>query len=133
MATVDISGFIANARYGDLPEAVRTQLSKNLLDLFAATIAGLATPAANIVADYAATAFPGNEATIAGRGRIGSAPGDSDSGTTFDDLVSKAHRLIERDAGRSRTEHLVETVSGCADLNTVEPLAECLVHFGCEP
>ena len=75
MATIDISGFIANARYGDLPEAVRTQLSKNLLDLFAATIAGLATPAANIVADYAAIAFPGNEATIAGRGRIGSAPG----------------------------------------------------------
>ena len=75
MAAVDISGFIANARYCDLPEAVRTQLSKNLLDLFAATIAGLATPAANIVADYAATTFPGNEATIAGRGRIGNAPG----------------------------------------------------------
>lgn len=45
------------------------------MDLFAATIAGLDAPAANIVADYAATAFPGNEATIAGRGRIGSAPG----------------------------------------------------------
>lgn len=75
MATSDISGFIANARYDDFPEAVRTQLSRNLLDLFAATIAGLDTPAANIVSDYAAIAFPGSEATIAGRGRIGSAPG----------------------------------------------------------
>lgn len=75
MATSDISGFIANARYDDFPEAVRTQLSRNLLDLFAATIAGLDTPAANIVSDYAAIAFAGNEATIAGRGRIGSAPG----------------------------------------------------------
>ncbi|MDE2998266.1 MAG: MmgE/PrpD family protein [Gemmatimonadota bacterium] len=75
MAKSDINGFIAHARYVEFPEAVRTQLDKNLLDLFAATIAGLATPAANIVADYAAIAFPGNEATIAGRGRIGSAQG----------------------------------------------------------
>ena len=70
-----INRFIVHARYGDFPDDVRKQLSKNLLDLFAATIAGMATPAANIVADYAATAFPGDEATIAGRGRIGSAPG----------------------------------------------------------
>ncbi len=75
MATNDINGFIAQARYGNFPESVRTQLSKNLLDLFAATIAGLATPASGIMADFAATAFPGNEATIAGKGKIGSAPG----------------------------------------------------------
>ena len=70
-----INDFITHVRYGDLPNEVRKLLSKNLLDLFAATIAGTATPAANIMADYAATAFPGDEATIAGRGRIGSGPG----------------------------------------------------------
>lgn len=75
MATNEINDFILRARYGDFPKAVRKQLSKNLLDLFAATIAGLAAPAARIMADYAAIAFPGSEATIAGRGRIGSAPG----------------------------------------------------------
>ncbi len=70
-----INGFISHARYGDLPEVVRTQLNKNLLDLFAATIAGLPTSAANIVADYATATFPGSEATVAGRGKICSAPG----------------------------------------------------------
>ncbi len=78
-----INDFITHVRYGDFPDDVRKQLSKNLLDLFAATIAGMATPAANIMADYAAAVFPGDEATVAGRGRIGSAPGASNSTNPF--------------------------------------------------
>ena len=58
------------------------------------------------------------------------APGDPDIGITFNDIVSKAHRLIDHVKDRSRAEHLVETVLCCGDLRTVEPLAECLVRFG---
>ncbi len=58
------------------------------------------------------------------------APGDPDSGVTFDDLVSKAHRLVDGVAGRSHTRRLVETVLECAELTTIEPLAECLFGFG---
>ena len=59
------------------------------------------------------------------------APGDPDSGITFDDLVSKSRCLIDPVADRSHAEHLVETVLGCAGLKTVEPLAECLAGFEC--
>ncbi len=52
------------------------------------------------------------------------APGDANSGVTFDDLAQKSRSLI----GEPHTTQLINCVLTCADMPGVEPLAQCLAR-----
>lgn len=65
--------FIATARWEDLPAAVQRKARMCLADNLGATLAGTLTRVSRIAADYAAAAWPGDEATILsldGEGRL---------------------------------------------------------------
>ncbi|MEW6266131.1 MAG: MmgE/PrpD family protein [Thermodesulfobacteriota bacterium] len=56
--------FITATKWDDLPEAVRRQARRGLLDLTGALLAGRRTPVGDIMAALAVEQFPGGQATI---------------------------------------------------------------------
>ena len=67
--------FILQVSWPNLPREVRHQAKRCLLDTLGALLAGTKTPVAELVAGFAAAQFPGDEATILGRGQRVSAVG----------------------------------------------------------
>jgi 2-methylcitrate dehydratase PrpD len=61
--------FIQGLRWSDIPGAVKHQAKRCLLDTLGALLAGTRTPVAGITAEMAVEQFPGNGATILGRGQ----------------------------------------------------------------
>jgi len=70
-----LAEFVTSVHYQDLPTYAQRQLIRALGDLVGVSIAGLGTESANIVLRLAGRLFPGNEATVVGRGRTCSAAG----------------------------------------------------------
>jgi 2-methylcitrate dehydratase PrpD len=70
-----VAEFILDTTWDSLPAAVRHKARQALLDALGATISGTLTPVSEITAEYAATAFPGSEATILLRDARASAAG----------------------------------------------------------
>jgi 2-methylcitrate dehydratase PrpD len=62
--TDHVIGFATQTRWQDLPEAVRHQSRRCLLDALGALIAGMETPVGGIMAEMALEQYPGNQATI---------------------------------------------------------------------
>jgi 2-methylcitrate dehydratase PrpD len=56
--------FITTTQWDKLPEAVRHQSKRCLLDLMGALVAGRRTPVGDIMAGVACDQFPGNQATV---------------------------------------------------------------------
>ncbi len=56
--------FIRDTRWEDLPEEVRHQAKRALLDTLGALIAGAQTPAGVILRGYSLAQHPGDEATL---------------------------------------------------------------------
>ncbi len=67
--------FIADVRWDALPEAVQTKVRMCLVDNLGGTLAGTLTRVSRIGAEYAAEAWPGDEATVLLRGRRANAAG----------------------------------------------------------
>lgn len=67
--------FILNANWADLPQAVRRQSKRCLLDTLGALLAGTRAPVAEIMGRLAQNQFPGDQATLLGTGRTVSAAG----------------------------------------------------------
>jgi 2-methylcitrate dehydratase PrpD len=67
--------FILQTKWPDLPPAVQHQARRCLLDTLGALLAGRQTPVGQLMADFAATQFAGDEATILADGRRASAVG----------------------------------------------------------
>jgi len=72
---MNLTDFIRDAHYDDLPAATRRQLTRALADLLGAATAGRQTPTSSIMSDFAQSVMPGQEATIFGRGRVANAAG----------------------------------------------------------
>jgi 2-methylcitrate dehydratase PrpD len=70
-----VAEFIIDITWDSLPVDVRHKARQTLLDALGATIAGTLTPVSRITADYAATAFRGDEATILLHGARATAAG----------------------------------------------------------
>jgi 2-methylcitrate dehydratase PrpD len=60
--------FIIETNWSQLPNKVRHQSKRCLLDTLGALIAGHQTPVAEIMASFAQTQFPGNESTVLVKG-----------------------------------------------------------------
>jgi len=60
----EVTDFVVNARWRDLPEDVQRQAKMCLLDNLGVTLAGSLTRVSRITANYAARTWPGDEATI---------------------------------------------------------------------
>lgn len=67
--------FIGDTRWDALPDAVQHKARMCLVDIVAAMVGGLLTPVSDIAAAYAPVAWPGDEATILGRGTRARAAG----------------------------------------------------------
>ncbi len=67
--------FILKTDWPDLPQKIRHQSKRCLLDTLGAMIAGHRTPVGDLIASFARTQFPGNESTILIKGGKVSASG----------------------------------------------------------
>lgn len=75
MRVADPVAFLHETAYADLPEEVRHQTLRCLLDLCGAVAAGHRTRLSRIIRDHAAAAYGGDHATLLLDGRRVSAPG----------------------------------------------------------
>jgi len=67
--------FILETSWETLPETVRHQAKRALLDLFGALLAGVGTPVGDLMADFCTEQYGGTEATLLVSGRKASAVG----------------------------------------------------------
>ncbi len=70
-----VAEFIYETTWDSLPSEVRHKARQTLLDALGATISGTLTPVSRITADYATTAFRGDDATILLHGARATAAG----------------------------------------------------------
>ena len=98
MAVID---FIHDTQWDDLPEFVRRQARRCLLDTLGAGIAGSRTRLSQIIRDFAASAFGGHDAYLWLDGREVSPPGAAlANGMTIDSLdIHDGHPLAKGHAG----------------------------------
>ncbi|HSJ53522.1 MAG TPA: MmgE/PrpD family protein [Anaerolineae bacterium] len=91
-----VTDFVANVRWQDLPDAVRRQARMCLLDNLGVTLAGALTRVGQITAAYAARTWPGDAATILLQGKRSSpvgaafANGWSANAVDSDDIIRYA-------------------------------------------
>jgi 2-methylcitrate dehydratase PrpD len=124
-----VVGFILDSRWDRLPPAVQRMARMALLDNLGATLAGTLTPVSRITAEYAESAWPGEEATILLHGKHASASGAAfangyaANGVDIDDcaLYTKGHPgaqifptalAVAESQGMSGAEMLAATVVG---------------------
>ncbi len=92
----EVTRFVIDTRWRDLPEDVRRQAKMCLLDSLGVTLAGTLTRVSHITANYAARTWPGDGATILLHGRRSSpvgaafANGWSANAVDSDDIVRYA-------------------------------------------
>jgi len=72
-----VANFVAETRWGVLPDSVRRKARMCLLDDLGATLVGALTRISGITADYAARTWPSDEATILLHGKRASAVGSA--------------------------------------------------------
>jgi 2-methylcitrate dehydratase PrpD len=98
---MDVINFIHETSWKDLPEDVRRQARRCLLDTLGAGIAGSRTRLSQIVHDFAAAVFGGRDAHLWFDGREASPPGAAlANGMTIDSLdIHDGHPLAKGHAG----------------------------------
>ena len=99
--TDPILEFILETPWSDLPDSVRLQSKRCLLDTLGALLAGTRTPVADIMTRTARTQFPGDQATILGSGFTASAAGaalaNGFAGNALD--IDDGYRLVKGHPG----------------------------------
>jgi 2-methylcitrate dehydratase PrpD len=93
--------FIRDTRWSQLPQPVKHQARRCLLDAMGALLAGAVTPAGHLVSDISRTQFPGDQATILLHGHRVSASGaalaNGFSGNALD--VDDGYRMVKGHPG----------------------------------
>ena len=94
---MDVGAFVHGLRWEDLPESVRSQARRCLLDTLGAAIGGRRTELSRIIHDYAAAAHGGGGAQLWLDGREVSPPGAAlANGMTIDSLdIHDGERLVK--------------------------------------
>lgn len=96
-----VQDFISNLKWRDLPEQVRHQSKRCLLDTLGALISGTRTPVAELMAAFALEQYPGKETTIfAGGSRcsaVGAALANGFSGNALD--IDDGYRMVKGHPG----------------------------------
>ena len=110
---MEVIQFIHETTWNDLPQNVRHQARRCLLDTLGAGISGRATDLSRIVHDFAASAFGGNGARLWLDGREVSPPGAAlANGMTIDSLdVHDGHPLTKGHAGAAVVPGLFASIS----------------------
>ncbi|CAB1059362.1 MmgE/PrpD [Olavius sp. associated proteobacterium Delta 1] len=110
---MEIIQFIHEATWQDLPDNVRQQARRCLLDTLGAGVGGRATELSQIVYEFAAAAFGGQGAQLWLDGREVSPPGAAlANGMTIDALdIHDGHSLTKGHAGAALVPGLFATVS----------------------
>jgi len=110
---MDSIGFIHELRWRDLPESVRDQAWRCLLDTLGAALGGRRTELSSIVHDFAATVFGGQGAHLWLDGRSVSPPGAAlANGMTIDALdIHDGYILVKGHAGAAVVPAALATVS----------------------
>lgn len=96
-----IINYIHNLRWDDIPDAVKNQARRCLLDTIGTAIAGRKTDLSRIIYDFAAVAYGGNDARLWLNGRFVSIPGAALAhGMTIDALdIHDSCRPVKGHAG----------------------------------
>ena len=93
--------FILETQWNKLPNAVRHQSKRCLLDALGALIAGMETPVAQVMTQFAAEQFAGDQATILVKGNraslVGAALVNGFAGNALD--IDDGHRMIKAHPG----------------------------------
>ncbi len=93
--------FITQTRWPDLPEAVRRQAKRCLLDALGAMIAGMETPVGDIMTEMATEQYPGSQASILVKNRraslVGAALANGFAGNALD--IDDGYRMIKGHPG----------------------------------
>jgi 2-methylcitrate dehydratase PrpD len=108
-----LSRFIHEITWVDLPEVVRRQARRCLLDTLGAAIGGRGTPLSQIVHDFASVVYGGDEAQLWLDGRTVSAPGAAlANGMTIDALdIHDGYTMTKGHAGAAIIPAALATVS----------------------
>lgn len=110
---VNVYDFIHELTWEDLPDTVRGQVRRCLLDTIGAAIAGRETDLSRIIHDFAAQAFGGNGAFLWQDGREVSPPGAAlANAMTIDSFdVHDGHKLVKGHAGAAIVPAVLGTLS----------------------
>lgn len=108
-----VGAFVHEVGWRDLPEVVRGQARRCLLDVLGAAIGGRGTAVSQIIHDFAATVFGGRGAYLWFDGREVSPPGAAlANGMTIDSLdIHDGHNLTKGHAGAAVVPALFATLS----------------------
>lgn len=119
--------FIGDIDWAGLPDVVRHQAKRCLLDLAGALIAGRRTPVGDIMAAVAADQFPGDQATIAVSGErvsaVGAALANGFAQNALD--IDDGYRLVKGHPGAAFLPALLaamEFKGGCSGKNFLSAL-----------
>ena len=110
---MDVTSFIHETCWEDLPESVRGQARRCLLDTIGAGVGGRETPVSQIVHDFAAAAFGGEGASLWQDGRSVSPPGAAlANGMTIDALdIHDGYAPVKGHAGAALVPGALATLS----------------------
>ncbi len=99
--TEKIIEFIKNIQWENLPEQVKHQSKRCLLDTLGALLAGTDTPVSKLIAEFAQEQFKGNDATILGQdvhtSLAGAALANGTAGNALD--IDDGYRMIKGHPG----------------------------------
>ena len=126
----EIIQFIHETNWDDLPQNVRHQARRCLLDTLGAGISGRATALSRIIHDFAAATFAGEGAHLWFDGRRVSPPGAAlANGMTIDSLdIHDGHCLTKGHAGAAVVPSLLASISlGSPDAKSGKELLTALV------
>ncbi len=110
---MDVIEFVHHCRWGDLPEAVRGQARRCLLDVLGTAVGGRMTAVSEIIHDFTAVTYGGTGAFLWFDGREVSPPGAVlANGMTVDSLdIHDGHNLTKGHAGAAVVPAVFATLS----------------------
>ena len=132
MKSSEITDFIQQLKWEDLPTVVQHQVKRCLLDIIAAAIGGRQTALSGIIHDFAALAFGGHGAQLWFDGRELSPSGAAlANGMTIDALdIHDGHNLIKGHVGAAVTPAALATMSlANASISGKELLTSIVVGY----
>jgi len=128
-----VTNFIHETQWNDLPEMVRRQARRCLLDTLGAGIGGSRTRLSQIIRDFAASAFGGHDAYLWLDGREVSPPGAAlANGMTIDSLdIHDGHPLAKGHAGAAIVPATLATIplKNAIHINGAELLTTMVVGY----